>query len=187
MLVDGVYTADAEGKQVYAARADEEVKKLTQLVQSAIGFDATRGDNVSVINMQFANAATADPFASSPMDWIKGDMSSIIQTLVLGGVAILAILMVIRPLVSRAIESADQSHRDEEMEAAALTAPLIAARLTDQSRESSDDDSGEEEEMVNVDRIQGKLKSSTYAKINGLVDKHPEETAQIIRAWLSGT
>ena len=187
VLVDGVYTADAEGKQVYAARADEEVKKLTQLVQSAIGFDATRGDNVSVINMQFANAATADPFASSPMDWIKGDMSSIIQTLVLGGVAILAILMVIRPLVSRAIESADQSHRDEEMEAAALTAPLIAARLTDQSRESSDDDSGEEEEMVNVDRIQGKLKSSTYAKINGLVDKHPEETAQIIRAWLSGT
>jgi flagellar M-ring protein FliF len=186
VLVDGVYTADAEGKQIYAARAAEEIKQLEKLVQSAIGFDATRGDNVSVINMQFAAPATTDAFATSPLDWIKDDMSSIIQTLVLGGVAIIAILMVIRPLVSRAIESVDQANRDEAMEAAALAAPSIAARLTDQSSESSDGD-GDEEEMVNIDRIQGKLKSSTYAKINGLVDKHPEETAQIIRAWLSGT
>ena len=187
VLVDGVYSLDKDGKQQYAARSPEEVKQLEKLVQSAIGYDAARGDNVSVINMQFAAAAATDAFASSPLDWIKGDMSSIIQTLVLGGVAILAILMVIRPLVSRAIESADQAHRDEELEAAALAAPSIAARLTDQSRDTGGDDDAEEEEMINVDRIQGKLKSSTYAKINGLVDKHPEETAQIIRAWLSGT
>jgi flagellar M-ring protein FliF len=186
ILVDGIYTADAEGVETYAPRNEEELKKLEQLVQSAIGFDATRGDEVSVVNMPFA-AAPTDLFATSPLDWLKEDLNSIIQTLVLGGVAILAILLVIRPLVARAIESAEAAAREDELEQAALAAPSIAARLTDQSRQK-DDEEGEAEEgedMINIDRIQGKLRSSTYAKINSLVEKHPEETAQILRQWLS--
>lgn len=187
VLVDGVYAPDKDGKQQYAPRSPEELKKLEQLVQSAIGYDNARGDNVSVVNMQFA-AAAPDAFASSPLDWLKQDLSSIIQTMVLGGVAILAILLVIRPLVARAIESAEMAHKEDELEAAALAAPSIAARLTDQSRILTSDDGAddEQEDMINIDRIQGKLKSSSYAKINGMVDKHPEETAQILRAWLSG-
>ncbi len=187
ILVDGIYTTDAEGKQQYAPRSEEEVKKLEKLVQSAIGFDAKRGDEVSVVNMPFA-AAPADMFESSPLDWIKQDMNSIIQTLVLGGVAILAILLVIRPLVARAIESAEAAAKEDEMEQAALAAPSVAARLSDQRKAKKQEEEEEEEEeadLINIDRIQGKLKSSTYAKINSLVDKHPEETAQIIRQWLA--
>lgn len=188
ILVDGVYTADADGNQVYAPRPEEELKKLEQLVQSAIGYDATRGDEVSVINMAFA-PAPADMFASSPFDWLKQDLNSIIQTMVLGGVAILAILLVIRPLVARAIESAETAAKEDEMEQAALAAPSIAARLSDQSRQKNDaeDESEDEdgEDMINIDRIQGKLRSSTYAKINSMIDKHPDETAQILRQWLS--
>ena len=43
----------------------------------------------------------------------------------------------------------------------------------------------EAEDMINIDRIQGKLRSSSYAKINNMVDKHPEETATILRQWLT--
>lgn len=187
ILVDGIYTPDAEGKEQYAPRSEEELKKLEQLVQSAIGFDATRGDTVSVVNMAFAQAP-ADMFATGPMDWIKQDLNSIIQTMVLGGVAILAILLVIRPLVARAIESAEIAAKEDEMEQAALAAPSIAARLTDQSRKAAtvEEDEGEEgEDMINIDRIQGKLRSSSYAKINSMIDKHPDETAQILRQWLT--
>lgn len=192
ILVDGVYTTDAEGKSVYAPRPEEEIKKLEQLVQSAIGFNAERGDDVKVVNMQFA-AAPEDMFATSPLDWLKQDLNSIIQTLVLGGVAILAILLVIRPLVARAIESAEMAAKEDEMEQAALAAPSIAARLADQSRSGmriDDDDNeagGEPEDMINIDRIQGKLRSSTYAKINNMIEKHPDETAQILRQWISAT
>lgn len=182
VLVDGTYTG--EGKDAkYAPRSEEELKQLEELVQSAVGYDSTRGDDIKVINMQFAQNTT-DLFAEGPMDWIKRDLTSIIQTLVLGGVAILAILLVIRPLVGRAIESADATAKDDEAEQAALFAPSIAARLTDQSREGEGGEEGEED-MINIDRIQGKLKSSSYNKINSMVDKHPEETIQILRTWLN--
>jgi flagellar M-ring protein FliF len=189
ILVDGIYTTDKDGKSTYAPRSQEELDKLQKLTQSTIGFDATRGDDISVVNMQFASAP-ADMFENGPLDWLKQDLNSIIQTVVLGGVAILAILLVIRPLVARAIESAENSAKEDEMEQAALAAPSIAARLMDQSRGRAGlDDDGEdmesEEDMINIDRIQGKLRSSTYQKINNMIEKHPEETVQILRQWLT--
>lgn len=186
ILVDGVYKPDADGKLQYTPRPEEELKNLEKLVQSAIGYDDKRGDKVNVVNMQFATTGT-DVFQSGPFDWIKQDLNSIIQTLVLGGVAILAILLVIRPLVARAIESAEAAAKEDELEQAALAAPSIAARLNDQrsKKQEEEEEVEEESDMINIDRIQGKLKSSSYAKINSLVDKHPEETAQIIRQWLS--
>jgi len=189
ILVDGVYTTNAEGVSQYAPRAEEELKQLEKLVQSAIGYDTTRGDEVSVVNMQFA-ATPADIFETGPFDWIKQDINSIIQTIVLGGVAILAILLVIRPLVARAIESAEAAAKEDEMEQAALAAPSIAARLSDQSRlkalvEQESEEAEAAEDMINIDRIQGKLRSSSYSKMNKMIDKHPDETAQILRQWLA--
>lgn len=51
VLVDGTYAPDAQGKMQFTPRSDEEIKKLEKLVQSSIGYDATRGDEVSVINI----------------------------------------------------------------------------------------------------------------------------------------
>jgi len=185
VLVDGIYTKNEAGDEVYQPRSEADLEQLRQLVNSAIGYDEARGDEVQVVNMPFA-APQKDIFEDSPFEWIKNDLNSIIQTLVLGGVAILAILLVIRPLVARAIESAEASQREDELEQAALAAPSIAARLTDQSRMDNDEDSeAPEEEMINIDRIQGKVKSSSYNKINSMVEKHPEETLQIIRQWLT--
>lgn len=182
VLVDGVYTPDKDGVMQYAPRSQQELDNYTRLVRSAVGYDEKRGDDVSVVNIQFAEGPQ-DLFKESPLDWIKEDLNGIIQTLVLGGVAILAILLVIRPLVARAIESAEMAEKEDELEQAALAAPSIAARLTDQSGSDMQDDD-ENEEMINIDRIQGKVKSSSYNKINSMVEKHTEETVQIIRGWL---
>ena len=173
VLVDGVYTANAEGQQVYEPRSEEELEQLEDLVRSAIGYDADRGDEVRVINMQFA--ANQFGFEEGPLEFLKEDADAIIQTLVLGGVAILAILLVIRPLVNRAIEAADLAREEEQMELDALAGPG-AARLADLSED-------EDEDMIDIARISGKVKSSSYRKINDLIGKHPEETLGIIRQW----
>ncbi len=183
VLVDGIYTGEGD-KAKYAPRSEDELKQLTQLVRSAVGYDSARGDDVQVVNMQFAQNTT-DLFETSPIDWLKQDLTSIIQTLVLGGVAILSILLVIRPLVARAIESAERQNKEEELDQASLVAPSIAARLTDQSRTSTLGDEDAEEDMIDIDRVQGKLKSSSYKKINSMVEKHPEETAAIFRQWIT--
>lgn len=178
VLVDGMYTTNAEGLQVYAPRPQEELDKLEDLVKSSIGFSTERGDEVKVINMQFAQDPNQQ-ISEGAFDWLKEDLDDIVQTFVLGGVAVLAILLVIRPLVSRAIESAELAQEEEDLEQLALGGPSIAARIADQSSLAGE----EEEELINIDRIQGKVKSSTFRKINDLVDKHPEETINVLRQW----
>ena len=182
VLVDGVYTTDADGNPQYAERDAKEIETLTKLVESAIGFDSRRGDEVRVVNMRFA-ASEELLVEDDALSWLKDDLSGIIQTIVLGGVAILAILMVIRPLVVRALENAaiEEEQAEDDQKLLAVTTSLD--RITDQS---SDDGDAEDDDMINIDRIQGKVRSSSYNKINSLVDKHPEETVQIIRQWLMG-
>lgn len=183
VLVDGTYVQGKKGLE-YSPRTDQEIANLERLVKSSIGYSEERGDEVSVVNMQFA-AAPQDIFAEGPLDFIKDDLNGIIQTLVLGGVAILAILLVIRPLVSRAIETAELSQQNVELEQAALNAPSLAARLTDQSNYSmGSDEDGDEDDMINIDRVNGKVRSSSYNKINSLVEKHTEETVQVLRNWI---
>lgn len=183
VMVDGIYSENKDGELQYAPRGEEEIANFERLVRSAIGYDDKRGDEVSVVNMQFAEGPQ-DVFKEGPLDWMKEDLNGIIQTMVLGGVAILAILLVIRPLVTRAIESAELAEKEDQLEQAALAAPSIAARLTDQSRDSDSFEDEDMDEMINIDRIQGKVKSSSYNKINSMVEKHAEETVQIIRGWL---
>lgn len=176
VLVDGIYTTDKDGNQVYQPRSKEELGQVEDLVRSAIGFNADRGDEVRVVNMQFVDNQDVMT-VEGPLDWLKNDLDNIIQTLVLGGVAILAILLVIRPLVNRAIEAAELAQQEEQFELDAIGGPSIAGRLADMSGEEG------EEDMINIDRIQGKVKSSTYRKINDLIEKHPEETLTILRQW----
>jgi flagellar M-ring protein FliF len=180
VLVDGSYTPDKEGKQIYSPRSPEELKQIATLVKSAIGFDEKRGDTVEVVNMQFSGAP-APLEDTGPLGWLQDDLHSIVQTLVIGGVAILAILLVIRPLVTRAIESTRTVPEMDEAEQAALNGPSISAQLTDQRFAGEGEN---EDDMINIDRIQGRVKSGSYRKISEAIDKHPDEALGVLRRWM---
>ncbi len=53
VLVNGIYNVTEGGDTVYEERSPEELARLTQLVQTAIGYDAERGDAVSVDSLRF--------------------------------------------------------------------------------------------------------------------------------------
>lgn len=183
VLVDGIYTTDAEGKQTYAPRSQEELDKLTSLVRSAIGYSEARGDVVQVVNMQFSTRPDEEN-KTGPFDWLKNDLQGIIQTLVVGIVAILAILLIVRPIVNRVIETSGGGDKEDEEDAAlaehlALLGPDMAA-LTDQRGGFGDD-----EEMVDIDRIQGKVRSSTIKKVQDILTNNPDEAMITLRTWLN--
>jgi len=73
VLDDQVVVAE-DGQATRVPRSAEELARFTRLVQDAVGFDASRGDSVSVINAPFA-ADTSDegfidiPFYSQPWFW----------------------------------------------------------------------------------------------------------------------
>ena len=57
VAVDGKYEApaDKKGKPVYVARTPQELQSVEEIVKSALGYDLARGDQVSVVSLQFDN------------------------------------------------------------------------------------------------------------------------------------
>lgn len=180
VLVDGTYTFDAEGVPEYQPRTEAELAQMAVVVKSAIGFDAARGDTVEVVNMAF-NDPPEIQTPEEPFAWLRDELQGIVQTLVIGGIAILAILLIIRPLVTRAIEATRTDPELEATEKAALAAPTLAGQLTDQRFEEEDD-----EDLINIDRVQGRVKSAMYRKIHDMIDQNPDEALIIMRQWIEG-
>ncbi len=184
VLLDGTYTKDADGNPKYAPRTEEELKQYTTLVKSAIGFDEKRGDKVELVNMQFTDATDLAGKVDSPLAWLTNDLAGIIQTLVLGGVAILALLLVVRPLVTRIADFQPKAIASGA-EMPALAGPAVMGRLTDQSgvaRAALPEEP--DETLISIERIQGRVKSASVKKINEIVDSHPDETINVLRRWI---
>ena len=74
VVLDDQVTVAADGQVTRAPRTAEELARFTRLVQDAVGFDASRGDSVSVINAPFATDSLDEgipdiPFYSQPWFW----------------------------------------------------------------------------------------------------------------------
>jgi len=40
--------------------------------------------------------------------------------------------------------------------------------------------------VIDVDRVEGRINSSLLKRVQKLVDDHPEQALEVIRAWLHG-
>jgi flagellar M-ring protein FliF len=191
VLVDGTYQMSKDSQPVYQPRTEQEVESIKALVRSAVGFDPVRGDTLEVVNMRFW---TPEDDMQKPEDLFMGlgkdDVFRIAEMVVLGIVAVLIILLVIRPLISRAFERADMQE-DDEMDRlltdqagmpAALAAPT-GALAQDLALEAAQADE-ELEQMIDINRVEGRVRASSLRKVGEIVDKHPEEAVSILRNWL---
>lgn len=178
VLVDGVYEKDADGNMVYKPRTQEEMNKITALVKSAVGFDAERGDKVEVENMRFVNVMpeVAEQTERLFFGFTKAELMRMSEGLGVAIVAVLVILLVIRPLINNAFDTATSSSdakligdsgRDDNM--------LLSSFLND---DMNFDD------MVNMDKVDGRIKASSVRKINDFIDKNPDAAVNVIRSWL---
>ena len=193
VLVDGMYTPNPDGAPAYAPRTKEEMAQIEALVRSAIGFDAVRGDTVEVINMRFAtpDAEFADGSEAIFLGMAKEDLFRIAEMVVLAIVAILVILLVVRPLMARAFERSQESSGDDDDAERLLTdqsgsqAQLMAPGALAQDLALEEAQADEElEQMIDISRVEGRVRASSLRKVGEIVDKHPEEAVSIIRNWL---
>lgn len=193
VLVDGTY--DEEG--VYSPRSGEDLENYMALVRSAIGFNEERGDVVEVINQQFVAPDIGDdvPAEAGLMGFGKNDLFRLAEMLVLGIVSILVLLLVVRPLLTRAFDVA-ASANDARESPALLPAGADQMRLSAPSGEyESLETDGEFEAIpesheegvdpeIDIAQIDGKVKKSSLSQINQIVEKHPDETIAIMRGWM---
>jgi flagellar M-ring protein FliF len=188
VLVDGSYTTNPDGTKKYQPRSADELKQLTELVRSAIGYDGKRGDVVDVVNMQFAPvdlpAATAAPGGIMGLD--KSEIMRMAETLILAVVSVLVILLVIRPIVNRLLDSAVAGGPGEIGRllggpGAAPALPAPGGHGTAVARAMQVNDQGE---MIDMSQVEGRVAQSAVKKVAEIVEKHPEEALAIVRSWM---
>ncbi len=186
VLVDGTYPEDKDGKQVYTPRSEEELKQLRALVSSAIGYDEKRGDKIELVNMRFTQDSL-NVGETSFFERFRLELQSIIQTLIISVVAILAILLVLRPAVSKMVKQIQPPSERVANEMAMLQGGGGVPQLPGAGGGGGGEGGFEPpapEEMINVTNIKGGMKSSSMAKINEIVEKYPEETMGVLRQWI---
>ena len=195
ILVDGIYEGEGDNK-TYKPRPPEELEQLATLARSAVGYDEGRGDVLEVVNLRFAPLDILDiPDEEAAFLGLgKDDYFRISEIIIFAIVALLVVLLVLRPLVSRALAIAQAQ---AEAVAAARTAQIEAERaqqaalsapkgpdgqplaVTDGTDEDEDVDS-----MINMAQVEGRVRASSVKKIGDIVDKHPEEALAIMRTWM---
>jgi flagellar M-ring protein FliF len=105
VVVDGLYVKNDKGELTYQPRPKEELDRITALVRSVIGFDAKRGDQVEVANLRFAETPTIP--ISEPSGWMsmlqftKDDIMRGVELAVMAVLAILVLLLGVRPMIRR--------------------------------------------------------------------------------------
>jgi flagellar M-ring protein FliF len=182
VAVDGV-TAPGEGENAtpaYAPRSDEEMARLTQLVRSAVGFNAERGDTVEVVNTQFARAAAPAATEEPGMFAFLGNLDTArIVEIVAALIASLAfVFFVLRPLIGGLVRGGAAALPGGGAVPALPSGGATAALPAPDGIAAIDDG-------IDVAEIGGRMKQSSVKKMAEVVSQHPDESAQIIRGWLN--
>lgn len=183
VIVDGIYERNAEGKVVYRDRTPEEMEQIRSLVKSAVGFDAERGDMVEVANMKFASNQPEIEEVNEVliMGFTKDELIRIAEGIGVAIVAILVILLVIRPLINNAFETNTANGEGRLLGDNAEEDNLLLSNFLN---EEDNEEDGEIDELINMNKIDGRIKVSSLKKINDIVEKNPDAAVNIIRGWL---
>ena len=211
VLVDGVYSKNDKGEMAYQPRPKEEIDRIAALVRSAIGFDAKRGDQLEVVNLRFAET-TPSPI-NEPTGWMsylqftKDDIMRGAEMGVMVLLALVVLLMVVRPLVRRIITPdgvlpgqamvAGAPAVSPEVAAAAaggggVAIPGVHGSITSTGGPNVSIVGGDEavaisnrtSAMIDIAKVQGQVHAQSVQKVGELADKNPHEAVSIIRNWL---
>jgi flagellar M-ring protein FliF len=206
VLVDGVWEPVAGGAPRWRERTADEMERIAALARSAVGFDERRGDKVEVVSLRFAEPPPAD---AAPEGFVilgqtvpPALMGRIVESAILALVALVAILLLGRPLVGRlgvalapppALAAAGGGMLPGGLDAegalpgagpAALAAGGTAA-LPGAAGAAGAGAAPADDRMVNVERVDGQMRASALQALADLVDANPDQSAAVLRRWLT--
>jgi flagellar M-ring protein FliF len=192
VAVDGTTTFGKGGKVQYTPRSADEMKRIQDLVRSAVGFDQSRGDQVTVVNVRFQHDDDAEGVTatSALMGFDKNDMMRGAELFILLVVAALLIFFVARPLLRNAgggtiplLTSAMGGGGSQSLNFASAGGGEMLALPGGQAGAGHAD----MEQRIDIAKIEGQVKVSSVKRVAEFVEKHPDESVSILRSWLHET
>ncbi|WP_163851561.1 flagellar basal-body MS-ring/collar protein FliF [Pseudooceanicola aestuarii] len=211
VLINGIYNVQPDGTVDYAERSAEELARLEQLVQSAIGFDAARGDSVSVVSLRFMDYSmdVGDPVARSWSALLADNLSLILRGLFALALLGAVLLLGVRPALARLLPApADKD--DAPALPGAETAAAVALPGTDPAagpaqtgaatirpapagQPAPRSHSGDildplpqgAEELVTLATVQGGVQRGWIKAVGELIEHDSEDSLKVVKSWLA--
>lgn len=176
VLVDNLPQVDAEGKTTWRELTDAELERIQTLVQQAVGFDAQRGDMVSVVNAPFARGTALEE--PEPMPFWQHPRAQELLRIAVGGLAVLALIfLVLRPafrqMLAPRVETAVATVLDDDEEPPVTLSGQPEPRAVPKPRP---DPHVSAQAAMNFDE---KLQVAKTA-----VSNDPKRVANVVRNWV---
>ncbi len=161
VLMDGNYE-EKEGALTYVPRSKEELERFGEIVKSAVGFNAERGDQIRIENAEFAKLDGFDDDVAPPVPLYQQHW----KYLAIAGGVLVVLLAIIVLLWRRGSKGKAQPAKVKALEQGALLAELEAAGMPG---------------------VAGQLASGLdyRAKALEIAEHDPATAAVILRRWLN--
>ncbi|OXE35988.1 MAG: flagellar M-ring protein FliF [Phenylobacterium zucineum] len=193
VAVDGTHADSVNGKPgAYTPRSAAEMQRIEQLVRTAVGYDQARGDQVTVVNVQFPSEASPEGVSSaSPlMGFDKNDIMRAVELGILFIVALLIMFFIVRPLLTTATGSGlpaltgGQGVTRVVTTADGQTVQIQVDPTSGEPLALPAPGDGDMDQRLDIARIEGQVKASSVKRVSEFIDKHPEESVALLRNWL---
>ena len=183
VLVNGTRSVDVAGDTVFVPMAQPELDALEELVASAVGFDAERGDVITLKSLDLPTAEPQGTLASASI-WqnIQLDTMSLIQMAVLGVVSLVMGLFVIRPILTNT--SAVPALPPAAMTSVDGNAPVLDGEIADAQGQNFSPLPARADQDGAVPAITSAKGEDAVGRLRAMIGDKQEETVEILRSWL---
>lgn len=169
VLVDGAYQRNAAGEVSYTPRGEEELQRIAALVRTGVGFDKSRGDQVEVVNLRFAEVPAIEKLAEASMasrlvSLAADDIMRMAEAAVFILVTLIILIFIARPLLRQVLAPSDDlTELAKTSPTAQLNAPATNQTLAGPSVAAL---------------------PQPVDKIGQLAAMRPAEAAAILKSWM---
>jgi flagellar M-ring protein FliF len=189
VVVNDRSMSEGAGKMVHTVwrpRSAEEMHRLEQLAQAAVGFDARRGDQVVMENVSFSTNAPeiAPPTMDRLMDQSRALLHTqpeLMRTVVMGLCGVLLVLFVLRP-VARQVTATLR-------EPVLLTAGASAAGLEmqDERRFAPPNSDGEDIAVSRMVSRATQQQQGIFDHVSEHIRREPAQSTRVLEAWIGAS
>lgn len=178
VAVDNATVPQPDGTVVRRPYTQEELNNLTALVKQAVGFDASRGDRITVSNIAFHGeedlAPAPLPLWQQPWVWSLGKQGAALLTI------LILIFAVLRPMMRTLLPKTEPPQVDAET--AGEGADIDGADEGGGQNEEDLSLEQESEELLLLEGPQGYEKRLEF--VRRLIDEDPDRVVQVIKNWI---
>lgn len=168
VLVDGTRTKADDGTETWAARSDDEMAALRDLVAAAVGYKEDRGDVLTLKTLEFSPVPDSGTLAEAGGSLLSGtlDLMTLVELGLLALVATFLGLFVLRPAL-----------------AARSTPPLALPDTLPPALEGELSGAFDLPELPVID-ISPDGDTDPVARLRRLIEERQAESVEILRGWM---